>query len=74
MAEDLLREALDGAGVAYVEVAGRGGVLRPEDRRADHRQRPAGSSTLSTVQVDFDQPARFDLSLRGLRRRAAAGR
>jgi threonyl-tRNA synthetase len=60
-ASDLLREALDGAGVAYVEAPGEAAFYGPkiDVQIVD----PAGrESTLSTIQVDFHMPERFDLS------------
>lgn len=65
----LLREALDDAAVPYSVAAGEAAFYGPkiDVQIAD----PAGrESTLSTVQVDFHQPARFDLSYRD----AAGGR
>ena len=59
-AEALLRDALDAAGVAYQAVPGEAAFYGPkiDVQVAD----PAGrESTLSTIQVDFHQPARFDL-------------
>ncbi|MEU0004123.1 threonine--tRNA ligase [Streptomyces sp. NPDC006314] len=56
----LLKEVLDGAGVAYEEAEGEAAFYGPkiDVQIAD----PAGrESTLSTVQIDFHQPARFDL-------------
>ncbi|MEU6279884.1 threonine--tRNA ligase [Streptomyces sp. NPDC047028] len=56
----LLREVLDAAGVEYEEEAGEAAFYGPkiDVQIAD----PAGrESTLSTVQIDFHQPARFDL-------------
>src|SRR5581483_7235948 len=60
-AERLLREALDAAGVECVAAPGEAAFYGPQldVQVAD----PAGrESTLSTVQVDLHQPARFDLS------------
>jgi threonyl-tRNA synthetase len=60
-AADLLRAALVEAAVSYVEVPGEAAFYGPklDVQIAD----PAGrESTLSTIQVDFHQPARFDLS------------
>jgi threonyl-tRNA synthetase len=60
-AERLLRAALDASGVRYEEVPGEAAFYGPkiDVQIAD----PAGrESTLSTVQVDFHQPAQFDLS------------
>ncbi|MEU7422281.1 threonine--tRNA ligase [Streptomyces sp. NPDC040750] len=56
----LLRQALADAGVPYEEAAGEAAFYGPkiDVQIAD----PAGrESTLSTVQIDFHQPARFDL-------------
>ncbi|MFF7970637.1 threonine--tRNA ligase [Streptomyces sp. NPDC007905] len=56
----LLREVLAEAGVEYEEAAGEAAFYGPkiDVQIAD----PAGrESTLSTVQIDFHQPARFDL-------------
>jgi len=56
----LLREGLDGAGIAYEAVAGEAAFYGPkiDVQIAD----PAGrEATLSTVQIDFHQPERFDL-------------
>lgn len=60
-AERLLREALDAAGVSYAVAAGEAAFYGPkiDVQIVD----PAGrESTLSTIQVDFLQPARLDLS------------
>jgi len=57
---ELLREVLDRSGVAYEAVEGEAAFYGPkiDVQIAD----PAGrESTLSTVQVDFHQPERFDL-------------
>ncbi|MER6026560.1 threonine--tRNA ligase [Streptomyces sp. NPDC001851] len=59
-ATGLLREVLDASGVAYEEAEGEAAFYGPkiDVQIAD----PAGrESTLSTVQIDFHQPARFDL-------------
>ncbi|MFE8944251.1 threonine--tRNA ligase [Streptomyces sp. NPDC007856] len=59
-ATELLREVLDVSGVAYEEAEGEAAFYGPkiDVQIAD----PAGrESTLSTVQIDFHQPARFDL-------------
>ncbi|MER6737700.1 threonine--tRNA ligase [Streptomyces puniciscabiei] len=59
-ATELLREVLDASGVAYEEAEGEAAFYGPkiDVQIAD----PAGrESTLSTVQIDFHQPARFDL-------------
>ncbi|MFH9964205.1 threonine--tRNA ligase [Streptomyces mirabilis] len=56
----LLREVLDRSGVAYEAVEGEAAFYGPkiDVQIAD----PAGrESTLSTVQIDFHQPERFDL-------------
>jgi threonyl-tRNA synthetase len=60
-AEQLLRDALDAAGVTYDEVAGEAAFYGP---KIDVQiMDPAGrESTMSTIQVDFHQPAQFDLS------------
>jgi threonyl-tRNA synthetase len=60
-AERLLREALDAAEVPYAAVEGEAAFYGPkiDVQIAD----PAGrESTLSTIQIDFHQPAQFDLS------------
>jgi threonyl-tRNA synthetase len=60
-AENLLREALDVAGMPYEEAAGEAAFYGPkiDVQIAD----PAGrESSLATVQIDFHQPERFDLS------------
>jgi threonyl-tRNA synthetase len=57
----MLRAALDDVGVSYVEAVGEAAFYGPkiDVQIAD----PAGREwTLSTIQVDFHQPARFDLS------------
>ena len=61
LAEDLLRKALDGAGVAYQEAAGEAAFYGP---KIDVQIVDAGGRELSlaTVQVDFVQPARLGLS------------
>jgi threonyl-tRNA synthetase len=46
----------------FVEVARRGRLLRPQDRRAD-LERHRREFTLATNQVDFAVPERFDLHL-----------
>lgn len=56
----LLREVLDASGLAYEEAEGEAAFYGPkiDVQVAD----PAGrESTLSTVQIDFHQPERFDL-------------
>jgi threonyl-tRNA synthetase len=60
-AERLLREALDQAGVPYVEAPGEAAFYGPkiDVQLLD----PAGREfSISTIQIDFHQPARFDLS------------
>ncbi|MEU2353555.1 threonine--tRNA ligase [Streptomyces misionensis] len=60
----LLRQVLDSSGVAYEEAAGEAAFYGPkiDVQIAD----PAGrESTLSTVQIDFHQPARFGLRYTG---------
>ena len=60
-AADLLRAALDEAGLPYAEAAGEAAFYGPkiDVQVAD----PAGrESTIATIQVDFLQPERFDLS------------
>ncbi|GIE48683.1 threonine--tRNA ligase [Amorphoplanes nipponensis] len=60
-AEGLLREALDAAEVPYAAVAGEAAFYGPkiDVQLAD----PAGREwTVSTIQIDFHQPARFGLS------------
>jgi threonyl-tRNA synthetase len=61
LAEDLLRKALDGAGVAYIEVPGEAAFYGP---KIDVQIIDSGGRELSlaTVQVDFVQPARLGLS------------
>jgi threonyl-tRNA synthetase len=56
----LLREVLDGSGVAYESAAGEAAFYGPkiDVQIADAAGREA---TLSTVQIDFHQPERFDL-------------
>ncbi len=56
-----LRSALEEAGVSYVEAAGEAAFYGPkiDVQLLDHAGR---ESTLATVQVDYFQPARFDLS------------
>ncbi|MER5525123.1 threonine--tRNA ligase [Streptomyces sp. NPDC002677] len=56
----LLREVLDQAGVAYEEAEGEAAFYGPkiDVQIADAAGR---ESTLSTVQIDFHQPQRFDL-------------
>ncbi|MFF8672446.1 threonine--tRNA ligase [Streptomyces sp. NPDC015242] len=56
----LLREVLDGSGIPYEEAEGEAAFYGPkiDVQIAD----PAGrEATLSTVQIDFHQPERFDL-------------
>jgi threonyl-tRNA synthetase len=60
-AANMLRAALDRIGVSYVEAGGEAAFYGPkiDVQIAD----PAGREwTLSTIQVDFHQPQRFDLS------------
>ncbi|MCX4763556.1 threonine--tRNA ligase [Streptomyces sp. NBC_01275] len=56
----LLREVLDGSGIAYEEAEGEAAFYGPkiDVQIADAAGREA---TLSTVQIDFHQPERFDL-------------
>ena len=56
----LLREVLDGAGIAYEAAEGEAAFYGPkiDVQIADSAGR---ESTLSTVQIDFHQPERFDL-------------
>jgi threonyl-tRNA synthetase len=61
IAGKLLGDALDGAGLPYAEAEGEAAFYGPkiDVQVAD----PAGrESTLATIQVDFLQPERFDLS------------
>jgi threonyl-tRNA synthetase len=60
-AEAALRSCLDDVGVAYVEEEGEAAFYGP---KIDIQVRDAGGreETLSTVQLDFHQPGRFDLS------------
>ncbi|MGC9668031.1 threonine--tRNA ligase [Planosporangium sp. 12N6] len=60
-AEAMLREALRRAGVRYEDAPGEAAFYGP---KIDVQVAGAGGRevTLSTVQVDFHQPARFDLS------------
>jgi threonyl-tRNA synthetase len=60
-AEAVLRSCLDEAGVSYVEEEGEAAFYGP---KIDIQVRDAGGreETLSTVQLDFHQPARFGLS------------
>ncbi|MEY9487422.1 threonyl-tRNA synthetase [Streptomyces calvus] len=60
----LLREVLDASGIAYEAVEGEAAFYGPkiDVQIAD----PAGrETTLSTVQIDFHQPERFDLHYTG---------
>ncbi|MEV0239319.1 threonine--tRNA ligase [Streptomyces sp. NPDC050674] len=59
-ATDLLREVLDGSGLAYEAAEGEAAFYGPKiDVQITD---PAGrEATLSTVQIDFHQPERFDL-------------
>ncbi|MET8247832.1 threonine--tRNA ligase [Streptomyces sp. NPDC005202] len=56
----LLKEVLDGSGIAYEEAEGEAAFYGPkiDVQIADAAGREA---TLSTVQIDFHQPERFDL-------------
>ncbi|MFJ8113718.1 threonine--tRNA ligase [Streptomyces sp. NPDC096132] len=56
----LLREVLDGSGIAYEEAEGEAAFYGPkiDVQIVDRAGREA---TLSTVQIDFHQPERFDL-------------
>jgi len=60
-AEQLLRQALDDAGVPYAAARGEAAFYGPKiDVQITD---PAGrESTLSTIQIDFHQPERFGLS------------
>jgi threonyl-tRNA synthetase len=60
----LLREVLDSSGIAYEAVEGEAAFYGPKiDVQITD---PAGrESTLSTVQIDFHQPERFDLRYTG---------
>ena len=60
-ASTLLRDALDQAGVSYLEAPGEAAFYGPkiDVQIVDPMGR---ESTLSTIQVDFHQPERFDLS------------
>lgn len=60
-AEDMLRVALDAAGVDYVEAPGEAAFYGPkiDVQVIDPIER---ESTMSTIQLDFHQPAQFDLS------------
>ena len=61
MAEDTLREVLDGIGIDYVEKIGEAAFYGP---KLDVQVKPAVGNeyTLSTCQLDFCLPAKFDLS------------
>ncbi|MGI5145627.1 threonine--tRNA ligase [Plantactinospora sp. CA-294935] len=67
-AEDLLRAAL--SGLPYVEAPGEAAFYGP---KIDIQVRDAAGreSTLSTIQLDFDKPARFDLGYADARGRRA---
>ncbi|GGM32238.1 threonine--tRNA ligase [Dactylosporangium sucinum] len=72
-ATDVLREALAEAGLSYVEAPGEAAFYGPkiDVQLVDHAGR---EGTLATVQVDYFQPARFELSYvdeHGERRRPA---
>jgi threonyl-tRNA synthetase len=60
-AEAMLREALDRSGVDYVEAPGEAAFYGPkiDVQVIDPVER---ESTMSTIQLDFHQPAQFDLS------------
>jgi threonyl-tRNA synthetase len=60
-AEDMLRVALDAASVDYVEAPGEAAFYGPkiDVQVVDPVER---ESTMSTIQLDFHQPAQFDLS------------
>jgi threonyl-tRNA synthetase len=59
--EDMLRAALDAAGVDYVEAPGEAAFYGPkiDVQVVDPVER---ESTMSTIQLDFHQPVQFDLS------------
>ncbi|MFD7940891.1 threonine--tRNA ligase [Streptomyces sp. NPDC059755] len=59
-ATDLLREVLRQAGVAYEAVEGEAAFYGPKID-VQITDRAGRESTLSTVQIDFHQPERFDL-------------
>jgi threonyl-tRNA synthetase len=61
LAEDLLRQALVAAGASFVEVPGEAAFYGPkiDAQIVDALGR---EETLATIQVDFHQPAQFDLS------------
>jgi threonyl-tRNA synthetase len=63
LSEAMLRESLDAHGAPYEEVAGEAAFYGPKiDLQVED---PKGrEETLSTVQVDFHLPGRFDLSFR----------
>ncbi len=60
-AEAMLRDALDRSGVDYVEAPGEAAFYGPkiDVQVVDPVER---ESTMSTIQLDFHQPAQFDLS------------
>jgi threonyl-tRNA synthetase len=60
-AEAMLRDALDQSGVDYVEAPGEAAFYGPkiDVQVVDPVER---ESTMSTIQLDFHQPAQFDLS------------
>jgi threonyl-tRNA synthetase len=63
VAEAVLRESLDGLGVDYEEAAGEAAFYGPKiDLQVEDPQ--GREETLSTIQVDFHLPDRFDLSFR----------
>jgi threonyl-tRNA synthetase len=60
-AESLLRDALDRSGVSYLEAEGEAAFYGPKiDIQV--RDDAGREQSLSTVQLDFHQPERFDLS------------
>ena len=64
MAEDILREAMDGLGLPYTEARGEAAFYGPklDIQFADLMGR---EETYSTVQIDFHLPKQFDLSYIG---------
>ncbi|MFI6072800.1 threonine--tRNA ligase [Actinoplanes sp. NPDC051343] len=63
-AEKLLREALDAAGQPYSEAPGEAAFYGPKID-VEVEDSAGRRSTLATVQIDFHQPAAFDLSYSG---------
>jgi threonyl-tRNA synthetase len=61
LAEKLLREALDAAGQPYSEAPGEAAFYGPKID-VEVSDSAGRRSTLATVQIDFHQPAAFDLS------------